>query len=70
MLKSSGDAVILLDGDLQDPPEIIEKFYKKWSEGYDVVYGVREKREANLLMNFFYKLFYKIFKKISNIDIP
>ena len=70
MLKSSGDAVILLDGDLQDPPEIIEKFYNKWAEGYDVVYGVRNKREANFLMNFFYKLFYKIFKKISNIDIP
>jgi len=35
-----GDAVVLLDGDLQDPPEVIEKFYKKWLEGYDVVYGV------------------------------
>jgi len=45
-----GDAVVLLDGDLQDPPEMIEKFYQKWMKGYDVVYGIRVKREAPLLM--------------------
>src|SRR3989338_3606281 len=45
---SLGDAVVLLDGDLQDPPEVIEKFYKKWLEGYDVIYGVRTKKEARL----------------------
>jgi len=67
---SSGDAVVLLDGDLQDPPEIIEKFYSKWIEGYDVVYGIRSKREAPLLMQFAYKLFYRIFQKISYIKIP
>src|ERR1039458_3044849 len=43
---ATGDSVVLLDGDLQDPPEIIEEFYKKWMEGFDVVYGVRTKREA------------------------
>ena len=42
---AKGDSVVLLDGDLQDPPKIIEKFYEKWEEGYDVVYGVRAKRE-------------------------
>ena len=41
MSQSIGDAVVLLDGDLQDPPELIEKFVQKWSEGYDVVYGIR-----------------------------
>ena len=67
---ASGDAVVLLDGDLQDPPEIIEKFYEKWQEGYDVVYGVRVKREAPLLIQFAYKLFYRIFHKMSYIRIP
>lgn len=70
MQEASGDAVVLLDGDLQDPPEIISDFTNKWLEGFDVVYGVRVKREANFLINFFYKTFYKIFKKISYIDIP
>ncbi len=67
---STGDAIVFLDGDLQDPPEIIEKFYNKWCEGYDVVYGVRTKREAPLFMQFAYKLFYRLFHKISYISIP
>ncbi|OGX19179.1 MAG: hypothetical protein A3K83_04600 [Omnitrophica WOR_2 bacterium RBG_13_44_8b] len=67
---ASGDAVVLLDGDLQDPPEIIEKLYEKWLEGYDVVYGVRTKREAPLLMQIAYKLFYRIFQKMSYIWMP
>lgn len=67
---ASGDAVVLLDGDLQDPPEIIEKFYKKWLEGYDVVYGVRTKREASFYMKLAYKLFYRVFKYLSFINIP
>ncbi len=67
---ATGDAVVLLDGDLQDPPEIIEKFYKKWQEGYDVVYGVRTKRDAPLYMAILYKLFYRIFHMMSYIRIP
>jgi len=67
---STGDAIVFLDGDLQDPPELIEQFYKKWLEGYDVVYGVRAKREAPLIMQIAYKLFYRIFHKISYISIP
>ena len=67
---ATGDAVILLDGDLQDPPEIIEKFYNKWLDGYDVVYGVRVKREAPLIMLILYKAFYRIFHKMSYIQIP
>jgi dolichol-phosphate mannosyltransferase len=70
MQEASGDAVVLLDGDLQDPPEIISDFANKWLEGFDVVYGVRVKREANFFMNFLYKTFYRIFKKISYINIP
>jgi len=67
---ATGDAVVLLDGDLQDPPEIIEKFYEKWVQGFDVVYGVRAKREAPILMQIAYKAFYFIFHKLSYIKIP
>ncbi|MFC1804911.1 glycosyltransferase family 2 protein [Candidatus Omnitrophota bacterium] len=67
---ATGDVVVLLDGDLQDPPEAIEDFYKKWSQGYDVVYGVRSKREGVWLIHPFYKLFYRLFHNISYIDIP
>lgn len=59
---STGDAVVLMDGDLEDPPEIIPAFYEKWSEGYDVAYGVRVQREMKPHIHFFYKLFYQIFQ--------
>lgn len=65
-----GDAVVLLDGDLQDPPELIEKFYEKWQEGFDVVYGERTNRDAPFYMRFFYKLFYRVFRRMSYIKIP
>lgn len=67
---ATGDAVVLLDGDLQDPPEIIEKFYEKWLRGFEVVYGVRAKREAPLFIEIVYKLSYIVFHKISYIAIP
>lgn len=67
---ATGDAIVLLDGDLQDPPEIIEKFYNKWLEDFDVVYGIRTKRKAPLLMQLAYKTFYRIFHKMSYISIP
>ena len=67
---ASGDAVVLLDGDLQDPPELIEEFYKKWLEGYDVIYGTRTKREAPILIQIAYKLFYRIFHIMSYVKIP
>ncbi len=70
MKIAQGDAVVLLDGDLQDPPELIEQFYHKWQEGYDVVYGIRTKREAPLLMQIAYKLFYRLFHKLSYITMP
>lgn len=67
---ATGDAVILLDGDLQDPPELIQKFYHKWKEGYDVVYGIRVKRDAPIFMQILYKVFYRLFDKLSYIKIP
>jgi dolichol-phosphate mannosyltransferase len=60
----------LLDGDLQDPPELIEKFYARWREGYDVVYGVREQRVTTLPMQLAYKLFYRVFRSLSYVSMP
>jgi dolichol-phosphate mannosyltransferase len=67
---STGDAVVLLDGDLQDPPELIEQFYSKWKENYDVVYGVRTKREMSAFNEFFYKSFYQVFTMLSDVKMP
>ncbi|SEI62872.1 Nucleoside-diphosphate-sugar epimerase [Dyadobacter koreensis] len=67
---ATGDCVVLMDGDLQDPPEIIPAFYEKWMEGFDVVYGVRVQREMKPHIHFFYKTFYKIFQGLSYIPIP
>jgi dolichol-phosphate mannosyltransferase len=70
MKVATGDGVILLDGDMQDPPELIESFYKKWMEGYHVVYGVRVKRKANLFLQFAYKAFYRLFRAAAYVPIP
>jgi dolichol-phosphate mannosyltransferase len=70
MEVASKNSCVLLDGDLQDPPELIEQFVTKWREGYDVVYGRRVKREATLFMRVAYKLFYRIFDYFSYLTIP
>jgi dolichol-phosphate mannosyltransferase len=66
----TGDAAVLMDGDLQDPPELIEKFYEKWHEGFDVVYGQRVSREAPFYMRFLYKAFYRLFRAASYVRVP
>lgn len=67
----SGDGAITLDGDIQDPPELFPAFVKKWLEGYDVVYGIREKRQGvSLVQGFLYKLFYRIFRYLSSVSMP
>ena len=70
MTVATGDAVVLLDGDLQDPPELIADFYARWRDGYDVVYGLRERRVTSRPMQLSYKLFYRIFRALSYISIP
>jgi glycosyltransferase involved in cell wall biosynthesis len=67
---ASGDAIVMMDGDIQDPPEIIPTFIPLWEEGYDVVYGIRERRKGNLIRRFFYFCFYRIFKWLSYLEIP
>jgi polyisoprenyl-phosphate glycosyltransferase len=68
---SSGDAVVIIDGDLQDPPELIEQLYQKHLEGFDVVYAQRRKREGETwIKKITAKAFYRLLKAITTIDIP
>src|SRR6185437_6938968 len=69
-IARGSEAVMIIDGDLQDPPELLLTFYNYLKEGYDVVYGIRKKRKENLFKRFSYYLFYRIQKKIININIP
>jgi len=70
MEMSVMQACVLLDGDLQDPPELIEQFYQRWTEGFDVVYGRRVKRDMPFVWSILYKAFYRIFAKLSYVPIP
>jgi glycosyltransferase involved in cell wall biosynthesis len=66
-----GEAVVLMDGDLQDPPELIADFVKKWREGYDVVYAVRHSRRGESRFKLITaKLFYRTIKALTNVSIP
>jgi len=67
---SESNYVCVMDGDLQDPPEIISKFIEKIDEGYDVVYGIRSKRKGSFVKKIFYNLFYEIYSKLCEIDVP
>ena len=66
-----GDAVVLMDADLQDPPEVVQEMVERWKEGYEVVYGVRERREGE---SWFKRctagLFYRVLRRLSDTEIP
>ncbi|RCR67419.1 glycosyltransferase family 2 protein [Larkinella punicea] len=64
------EALFIIDGDLQDPPELLGEFYAKFQEGYDVVYAVRKKRKEGAFKKTAYFLFYRFMKSISYVDIP
>jgi polyisoprenyl-phosphate glycosyltransferase len=71
LTKAQGtEGVMVIDGDLQDPPELLTQFYEKYKEGYDVVYAVRQKRKENMFKKAAYSAFYRLLKSISYIDIP
>jgi polyisoprenyl-phosphate glycosyltransferase len=70
MAIATGDAVILLDGDLQDPPELIPAFVERWREGFEVVYGERVDREGKRRTRLGAKLFYRLFRVSANVDMP
>ena len=68
---AKGDAVIVIDSDLQDPPEVMRDFISKWKEGYDVVYGVRKKRKGESRMKrLTAALFYRLLRNLIKIEIP
>ncbi len=70
LFLATGDAVIEMDADLEDPPEVIPEFLQKWEEGYQVAYGVRRIRHAAWWLKFLFSAFYKVLNKLSDLSIP
>jgi len=67
---ASGDAVAVIDGDLQDPPELLPELFDKWREGYKVVYAIRQQRKEGLLKKAAYYLYYRLLRLIAEVEIP
>ena len=70
LANADGDAIVIIDADLQDPPEVILDMVQQWLHGADVVYGIRTKRKEPLLKRGAYKSYYRIFQWLANIDAP
>ncbi|WP_431211976.1 glycosyltransferase family 2 protein [Puia sp. P3] len=64
------NAIMIIDGDLQDPPELLPEFYEKIREGFDVIYAVRKNRKENVVIKFAYWSYYRLQKMVSNYNIP
>lgn len=64
------EAIMIIDGDLQDPPELVTDFYKLYKEGYDVIYAIRKGRKEGWLLTRMFSLYYRIQKKLVDIDVP
>lgn len=68
---AAGDCIVIIDGDLQDPPELIPDMIKIWRDGYDVVYGKRKSRKGETFFKkFTAKVFYRILRGLTSVDIP
>ena len=67
---AEGDAVVVMDGDLQDPPEVLPGMIARWREGFDVVYAVRRRRKESWAKVLAYKWFYWLLHRVSYLDIP
>lgn len=65
-----GNAIAVMDADLQDPPEVLPSFIGKWREGNDVVYAIREQRKEGWFKRASYKAFYRLLRRVASIDIP
>lgn len=70
LAASDADAVVLLDGDLQDPPEVIPDLVRRWEEGYEVVFAVKEKRKESAFKRAMFAGFYLLLGKLSSVEIP
>src|SRR5260370_20972300 len=69
-IHARGDAAVQIDCDLQDPPEMITEFVRKWEEGYQVVYGERSQRQESWTMNVIRKIFYRLIDFLSEDQLP
>lgn len=67
---ASGQAVLVMDADLQDPPELVGEMLAKWREGWQVVYGVRRKRKESAFKRLAYWGFYRLLRTVTNVEIP
>jgi glycosyltransferase involved in cell wall biosynthesis len=67
---AAGKAVVVMDADLQDPPSVVPELVKKWREGYDVAYAVRQNRKENWFKCTAYKIFYRLLSRISSVAVP
>lgn len=65
-----GAGVMIMDADLQDPPEVLPQFIDKWREGHDVVYAIRAQRKENWMKRAAYAVFYRLLQRVANIEIP
>ncbi|MCB0838604.1 MAG: glycosyltransferase family 2 protein, partial [Bacteroidetes bacterium] len=68
--QAKGDALVIMDADLQDPPEAISQLIHKWREGFDVVYAIRKNRKESWPKKLAYKSFYRTLRWVSDLDIP
>ena len=69
-IANATNGVMIIDGDLQDPPELINQFYNYLQEGYDVIYAIRRNRKESFLKRLSYSLYYKLQQRTSNFKIP
>ena len=70
LAHARGDAVVVMDGDLQDPPEVLPAFVERWREGFDVVYAVRTRRKEGPAKRLGYFLFYRLLRAVADVEIP
>lgn len=67
---ATGDAVVIMDGDLQDPPDVVPQLVGRWREGWDVVFAVRRTRQESWPKRVAYQLFYRLLRLLARLDIP
>ncbi|HDK16939.1 MAG TPA: glycosyltransferase [Nitrospirae bacterium] len=70
IFHATGDAVIVIDADLQDPPDELLRFINKWEEGYDIVYAVRQNRKESIIKRISYWAFYRIMSTLVDFELP
>jgi dolichol-phosphate mannosyltransferase len=70
MAEARGQTVCFMDADLQDPPELLERFLEEWRAGHEVVYAIRRTRKEGLVKRTAYRSFYRLYRRLASIDVP